>query len=57
MSGRFRVVTTPPLKNVKPTSVDILKLVSPFIPKSIKLSSSDNDNKGVSSKLADLKGF
>ena len=57
MSGRFRVVTTEPLKNVKPTSVDRLKLVPLSIPKSIELSTADNDGKRVYSRLVNINGF
>ncbi|MCZ6702134.1 MAG: hypothetical protein O6940_03735 [Ignavibacteria bacterium] len=57
MSGRFRVVTTAPLKNVKPTSVDILKLVSLSIPKSIELSTADNDGNRVNSRVVNINGI
>ena len=57
MSGRFRVVKTAPLKNVKPTSVDKLKLVPLSIPKSNELSTADNDGKRVYSRLVNVTWF
>ena len=57
MSGRFRVVTEAPLKNVKPPSVNKLKLVPLSIPKSNELSTADNDGKRVYSRIANVTWF
>lgn len=51
------MVTTPPLKNFKPTSVDILNLVSPSIPKCNELATADNDGNRVNSRFVNTNEF